>query len=482
MSTSPVSQRTATDAPPAPVIAPWKRNYRTALIGVDVLAVAVSSASTALLRFDLYDPLSPRLAVPWSVVLPCLAALWLAMLSACRSRSDEVVGSGTKEYQRVATATLWTFGLAALASYVAQADLSRGFVVTTLPIGLVALLAGRWLMRQWLLKQRRAGRCLTSALGVGLVADLADIEADMDQLRAGGYEVSGICLVDEPRDGADPGDAALETVLGDLVRGGYRAVIIFGGLDRRQLRRLAWRLESSDVEFLLRTSLIDVAGHRITMQGVEGVSVAHVDLPTFDGWQYAVKRVSDVVFSALALLVLSPVYLVIAALIKREDGGPVFFTQQRIGLNGKPFTMHKFRTMVPDAEARKRELAELNEAAGPLFKIAQDPRVTRVGRVLRKYSLDELPQFWTVLRGPMSIVGPRPQLPEEVAQHTSDDQRRLLIKPGITGLWQISGRANLDWEDATRLDLRYVENWSFLNDAIIVIKTVFVAARGTGGC
>jgi exopolysaccharide biosynthesis polyprenyl glycosylphosphotransferase len=210
------------------------------------------------------------------------------------------------------------------------------------------------------------------------------------------------------------------------------------------------------------------------------MALTHVDLPKYSGWQYAVKRISDVIFSSVVLLCLLPVFAVIAILIKHEDGGPVFFSQVRIGRNGKLFRIHKFRSMCVDAEAKLAELRHLNEAEGLLFKITSDPRITKIGRVLRKFSLDELPQFWDVLMGNMSIVGPRPLPMNESDQYSDADLRRLLTKPGITGLWQVNGRSDLSWEESIRLDLHYVENWSLLSDVIIVIRTVFVVFRSVG--
>ena len=246
------------------------------------------------------------------------------------------------------------------------------------------------------------------------------------------------------------------------------------------LRKVAWSLEGSDVELLVDPGLDDVAGPRLRIRPLPGFPLVHVAEPHFTGWRRLIKRVSDVVLTSFGLIVIAPVMLVITALIKLQDGGPVIFRQTRVGRGGELFTLLKFRSMVIDAEARKVDLLALNEGHGALFKLRDDPRITRLGRFLRAFSLDELPQLFNVLRGSMSLVGPRPHLAHEVAQMPQDAQRRSLVPPGVTGLWQVSGRSDLEEEDAIRLDLRYVENWSLTYDLQILWKTAsaVLARRG----
>jgi exopolysaccharide biosynthesis polyprenyl glycosylphosphotransferase len=212
---------------------------------------------------------------------------------------------------------------------------------------------------------------------------------------------------------------------------------------------------------------------------VNGLPLLRLTEPAFTGLPRVVKGVIDRTGAALLLLIIAPVLIAVAIAV-RCDGGPVFYRQSRVGKAGKPFMMVKFRSMMVDADQHRRGLEEGNEGCGPLFKLRQDPRVTRVGAFLRRYSLDELPQLFNVLSGAMSLVGPRPPLPQEVASYSRDAQRKLLVKPGMTGLWQISGRSDLSWEESVRLDLRYVENWSLALDALIVWKTVGAVMRGTG--
>jgi exopolysaccharide biosynthesis polyprenyl glycosylphosphotransferase len=261
------------------------------------------------------------------------------------------------------------------------------------------------------------------------------------------------------------------------------AVAVTGSDATRQsfLRQLAWSLEGVDAELLVHPGLVDVARPRMHIQPYAALSLLHVEQPHFTGWRRRMKRIMDVALTSLGLLLIAPMLLLIAVAIKIDDRkGPVIFRQKRVGIDGKPFTMYKFRSMCTDAEQRLADLAAQNEGAGPLFKIENDPRITRIGRLLRRYSLDEFPQLFNVLAGSMSLVGPRPSLPSEVDAYAGPTRRRLKVMPGLTGLWQVSGRSLLSWEESVRLDLWYVENWSIGLDLKIISKTAYavLAKRG----
>jgi exopolysaccharide biosynthesis polyprenyl glycosylphosphotransferase len=253
-------------------------------------------------------------------------------------------------------------------------------------------------------------------------------------------------------------------------------------IDGVELRRLAWQLERDSIDLVVASTLVDVAGDRTTIRPIDGVPLLHVEHPRLKGGRRLVKAVFDRVGALVLLTLLAPPMLIIAALVRFAPGerGPVIFRQQRVGKDGRPFVLFKFRSMYVDAEARLAELREHNETAAGLFKIRKDPRVTRVGRWLRRLSLDELPQLLNVLRGEMSLVGPRPPLPSEVAKYPADMRRRLVVKPGLTGLWQVSGRSDLSWEDTIRLDLTYVENWSLAMDLAILARTLGAVIRSAG--
>jgi exopolysaccharide biosynthesis polyprenyl glycosylphosphotransferase len=299
-----------------------------------------------------------------------------------------------------------------------------------------------------------------------------------------GYKVVGMCA---PR-----GQLVEEVgvpVLGDIddvrrlaVDLGVDGVIVAGGSysSAADLRRLGWALQGLELEMLVVPSLTDIAGPRVHMRHVAGLPFVQVEEPQSDragGWA---KRTFDLVVATCLLVALSPLLLAVALLIRLQDAGPVLYRQRRVGADGAEFDMIKFRSMVVDAEARLAEIAHANEHDGVLFKIREDPRVTRVGRFIRKFSIDELPQLLNVLRGEMSLVGPRPPLINEYERYEQDTHRRLLVRPGMTGLWQVSGRADLPWSEAVRLDLYYVDNWSMVIDLVIMLKTVkaVLASRG----
>jgi exopolysaccharide biosynthesis polyprenyl glycosylphosphotransferase len=260
------------------------------------------------------------------------------------------------------------------------------------------------------------------------------------------------------------------------------AVAISAGvqLHPQALRHLGWELAARNVGQIMAPALTDIAGPRIHTQQVAGLPLMHVTTPTLEAGQRVAKRLFDVVVSGLLIAVASPLMAVIALLVRLDGPGPVFFKQNRVGIAGNEFKMVKFRSMVIDAEFRLSELADKNEGSGLLFKMKKDPRVTRIGSFLRRYSLDELPQLFNIFSGQMSLVGPRPPLPTEVEAYEKDVLRRLLVKPGLTGLWQVSGRSNLSWQDSVRLDLYYVENWSLAGDLLIILKTVRAVFRSTG--
>jgi exopolysaccharide biosynthesis polyprenyl glycosylphosphotransferase len=247
-----------------------------------------------------------------------------------------------------------------------------------------------------------------------------------------------------------------------------------------RLRELAWELEKTGTDLCVAPALLDVAGPRTTIRPVAGLPLLHMDHPEFTGTKQVIKDAFDKLVGLSALALTAPVFLFVTLIIRLDDGGPAFFRQTRVGRDGRDFTVYKFRTMVMDAEKLKTELAASNDHDGVLFKMRKDPRITKVGSWLRRWSLDELPQLLNVVRGDMSLVGPRPALPDEAARYGDYVRRRLVVKPGLTGLWQVNGRSDLSWEESVRLDLRYVENWSLVLDLQILWKTLSAVWRGSG--
>ncbi len=372
--------------------------------------------------------------------------------------------------------------------YLSQYELSRGFVTMTFVIGTPVLLAERFAVRKTVHWLRRRGAVHNRVVVVGETSAITEITRILQRERYVGYTVVAACA---PL-GSPAMSISSETsipVLGEpenvrqvALATNADTVLVTGSrfADAGDVRKIAWALEGSDVDLIVVPSLTDVAGPRVHVRPVAGLPLLHVEPPQADGAIRWRKRAFDVAGS-LALLTLGmPIWLAVMAAIKLWDGGPVFYRQRRVGLQGVHFDCLKFRSMSSDADTRLTAVRHLNESDGPLFKIRNDPRVTPVGRFIRRYSLDELPQLVNVLRGHMSLVGPRPPLPCEVDNYGESVGRRLLVRPGMTGLWQVSGRSNLSWEDTVRLDLYYVDNWSLFQDIVILLKTARAVIGGQG--
>jgi exopolysaccharide biosynthesis polyprenyl glycosylphosphotransferase len=360
-------------------------------------------------------------------------------------------------------------------------------VALAFPLGMVALLLSRWMWRQWLNAARRGGGWRSRVVAVGGADHVRSLISELERATFAGYHVVGVCVPPGGAEGSDrfgnvPVVGGLHDVAAAVQRVGAEAVVVTAApaFGPTSLRRIAWALEGSGVELIVAPSLIDIAGPRIHSRPVAGLPLLHVEAPQYEGPLRLVKDVFERLFALLGIVLLFPFFLVIAALIKITSKGPVIYRQERVGKGGTSFQMAKFRSMVVDADELLERLAPANNGNGVLFKLREDPRVTRIGRWLRRYSVDELPQLLNVVRGEMSLVGPRPPLPTEVAQYGEDVRRRLLVKPGMTGLWQVSGRSDLSWEDSVRLDLYYVENWSLTQDLMILWKTARAVFGGGG--
>jgi exopolysaccharide biosynthesis polyprenyl glycosylphosphotransferase len=413
-----------------------------------------------------------------------IAIIWLCNLAGFRARSTRIIGRGIEEYRRAVEATLWTFGAIAMAELLFKLDIARGYLAVALPAGILGLVLSRWLARRYVEAKRLDGSYQTSVLAVGNGAAVVGLANELTRNPRDGFRIVGACIpgglvtTDErllvrgetiPIVGVDTCD--LETMIS---RCGADTVAIVGTehLGVQEIRKLIWKLEPIGVELVVSPGVMDVAVSRLTMLPVAGLPLLHIDKPQYRGAERFQKRAFDFCFALAALTVALPILLVAATAIKVNSKGPVFYASERIGFGGKPFQVLKLRTMVVDADKKLASLLDSNECDGNLFKIRNDPRVTSVGRVLRRFSIDELPQFINVLRREMSVVGPRPLFTLEPENCEDDSQRRLLVKPGITGLWQVSGRSDLSWSDAVRLDLSYVDNWSMAADIVIVAKTV----------
>nr|WP_081639784.1 sugar transferase [Actinomadura flavalba] len=432
-----------------------------------------------------HDSTEPYIA--FTVLLPLA---WLLTLALSRAYQPRYVGVGYEEFHRVLRSGFVLIATVAIIAYATKTEVARGYVVMALPFGTFLNLLARYRLRKWLHKRRWNGECMRRVVAVGHRAAVADLIQLLRQKAYHGMDIVAVCLPPMLASGDDAvrevegvpvlgefGDAA--AVVGQVGADSV-AVLSCPEMDGVALRRLAWQIERDDVELVVAPALMDVAGPRISIRPVSGLPLLHVEHPELEGGRKVLKGLVDRSGALAGLLALSPLLALVALVIKATSPGPVMFRQTRVGREGREFTVFKFRTMVVDAEHRRSELLEDNEGDGVLFKIRADPRITRVGRVLRRYSLDELPQLINVLRGDMSLVGPRPPLPDEVARYGDDVYRRLVVKPGLTGLWQVSGRSDLTWEESVRLDLRYVDNWSLAMDLQIMWKTGSAVVRGSG--
>ncbi|SDV04459.1 exopolysaccharide biosynthesis polyprenyl glycosylphosphotransferase [Microlunatus sagamiharensis] len=421
-----------------------------------------------------------------SLVLALGAALaWPLAVAVCHGYDQRNIGVGDDEFRAVIHAAVLAIAAAAVPSAVVDKYGVVALSVTAIPLAGAASLLVRLAGRRYLRRQQRLGRTVRRVVLVGSASTVTELGEVLDREQHG-MHVLGVCVPDRERELAER--AGLQ-VLGSLddaaavVRAiGADSVAVTGGEATRHLylKRLAWALEGTEVELLVHPGLVEVAGPRMHIRPHVGLPLLHVEQPHFTGWRRFVKRGTDIALTLPFLVVFSPLLLAIAVAIKLDGGGPVFFRQVRVGLEGSTFTMWKFRSMHVDAEERLAELRRENPSMGFLFKMEDDPRVSRVGKFLRKFSLDELPQLFNVLGGSMSLVGPRPPLPSEVDGYENYTHRRLLVTPGLTGLWQVSGRSLLSWDESVRLDLRYVENWTLTLDLLIIWKTVFavLARRG----
>jgi len=454
----------------------WTSAYLRRAALADWTCALAAGAVAARVRFG-----GPACLPLTYLSLTCgLPVVWWMSVLLAGGYDTRFIGLGSDEFRRILSAAVNLAAGLAVFSYAAKLDLARGYMAIALPSATVMDLTARYLLRKRLHRRRVRGWCVRRVVAVGHAAAVSRLVTALRRDTNHGLAVVAACLVDAPEgaglDGVVGAPAADVPVAGGLC-GVAAAVGRFGAdtvavlacpeMDGSRLRELAWELEKTGTDLFVAPALLDVAGPRTTIRPVAGLPLLHVDHPELAGAKQAVKSVFDKTCAALALLLSAPLFAVIAISIRLADHGPVFFRQTRIGKDGQGFTLYKFRTMVPGAEQRKSQLAAHNEADGVLFKIRRDPRVTRPGAWLRRWSLDELPQLINVLIGDMSLVGPRPALPEEVACYGGH-------------MRQVSGRSSLPWEEAERLDLRYVENWSLALDLQILWKTGSAVIRGSG--
>lgn len=478
----------------------WRYLYVAALVAVDVLVMLLSLVICFAFNPGAYDTVTRAMPI-WAFLL-AYCVIGLLCLAFAGAYHRHVMAEGYELYTKLINAAIFTIVLASCVAFMLNLQLPRTALIIAPLVGLVCELVARWMMRCLLHHHRRRGECKYTTVIVGSSEGINRTLRLMRRNSALGYMPVAVCpIAPDPRmddayvvtnfvpdpdiEGADKlrvlsfGSRFARTIERMGVQEVYIADVL--SRDSKLLHAMSLAIESLGIELAISVSLADVGGHRLHLRNSAEQQVLIASLPQYRTTTYVIKRIIDIVLSAVALVVSSPIMLGVAIAIKLDDGGPVLFKQTRVGIHGKPFTMYKFRSMVTNAEEIKAKLAaESGQTDRFIFKLKDDPRITKVGKFIRKTSLDEFPQFFNVFKGDMSLVGPRPALPDEVARYGSLYSTRLLVKPGITGPWQVSGRSDLSQEQSEFLDVSYIENWSITGDLAILAKTVMVVFRGTG--
>jgi exopolysaccharide biosynthesis polyprenyl glycosylphosphotransferase len=460
----------------------WNRDYRRRAIIADFVVATATGATSA------------TLAMPDATVLArvevaaATPVLWLGMLSLVHGYERRFAGSGPEEYRAVTRSAFYLVGAVAVVSYLLPVEVPRVISAVSFTMLFVLGLVARRVVRSDLYRRRSEGRERQETVIIGNLRSVQAMIREIKRAPEQGLHVVAACVSGLDLQGDRSSQVEGIPVFGypeeamsavDLFAADVVAVSSDPDLDGPELRRLAWSLEERDVELVVSPGLLGVAGPRLSIRPTAGMPLLHVERPVMSGARRIVKTVVDKSLTLLLLVVALPVLVAIAVAIHLDSPGPVLFRQTRVGARGEEFAMLKFRTMCLDAEER---LACLQRDAGNavMFKMKDDPRVTRVGRLLRRFSLDELPQLANVLKGEMSLVGPRPPLLREVQGYEPDAVRRLRVRPGLTGLWQVSGRSDLTWDESLRLDLWYVDNWCLALDLQILVRTARAVVRGSG--
>lgn len=460
----------------------WLLRYRTRAVVGDLAVSSSAALGLYLLRFG-----AEEIRQAWPLLF--VPVLWVLALVVGQTYRAQYLGSGSEEYRAIGRAAILVACAVALFSYVGDLQLPRSVVLPFVPAVLGGSLLWHWHLRRGLIGRRVQGECLLNTVVIGRADSVAAMIREIRSAPHSGMVIVGACVSDlDPSSGNrgvvegvtvfGPPESALAAV--DALGAEVVAVSSHPDLAGQPLRRLGWALAEREVELVVSPGIVEVAGPRLSLRPAAGLSLLHVERPITSGGRVVVKRAFDTLVALGICIVLLPVFLVITVLVRSTSQGPAFFVQERVGAQGELFRMLKFRTMAVGAERLIESIRTGHETNSVLFKDPRDPRITSVGRALRKYSLDELPQLFNVLLGKMSLVGPRPPLAREVANYEPDAVQRLRVRPGMTGLWQISGRSDLNWEQSLRLDLWYVDNWSPLLDLQILVRTVKAVFRGTG--
>ncbi|HJT91586.1 MAG TPA: sugar transferase [Mycobacterium sp.] len=461
----------------------WQRRFTARLRITDTVVVCAAVALAQSVRFGsmLAPPSDFNYYVPAFSV--AFIVVWLSALAAFHTRSPRLIGTGIEEYRRVIAASFWTFAVIAIATLLLNADIARGYLAVALPAGTLALVLSRQMWRGHLSRMRTHGSCQTAVLVLGERGAAEHLATELCRNPADGFEVVGIGI---PGYGPPRGECVTihgrtvpvvggEAQMSEAIHSCGADTVAIAGTEHfgvLGIRRLIWDLEPMGVDLLVSTGAMDVALSRLVMRPIAGLPLLHIEKPQYIGAKRFQKRAFDFCFALATLTVALPLLVLTAFALKVTSKGPVFYSAERIGMDGKPFLMLKFRTTVHGTAKQSANQLGENGFDDPPAKVRNGLRVTPLGRALRRFGIDALPQFINVLRQEMSVVGPRPPLRREVGAYDCEGMRRLLVKPGITGLWRVSGRADLTWSEAARLDLSYVDNWSMVGDLLIIAKTI----------
>ena len=447
-------------------------NIVKAVAKTDMLMIAIAVVVALIVGWGAGPPLlrdSSRQFLALAVLI-----IWPLLLWQRQTRASSILGAGAEEYRRVLVASAWMVLCVASFAYFTDTTLARGFVMGVALFGTLLLLGGRWIMRNSLQRTLNAGHPLHR---VFVIASPTQLETVRSDFKKSGNRFVEVGYVTDYGVAPDPKSVVIRATAASADTILYMP---FSEGDPTWTRRLGWAMEDSDLSLIVSPAVVEIAGPRLKVEQIQGLAFLSVGMPKFSGPARVVKRTVDIVGAALGLVLMAIPMALIALAIRLNSKGPILFKQERMGQDGVTFTCLKFRTMDVGAAQRLDELRHDTGQEGATFKLTRDPRVTRVGRVLRRSSLDELPQLWNVLRNDMSLVGPRPHQMADVKRYSNDDHRRLLAKPGITGLWQVSGRSDTSWDENVMMDLYYVENWSLSFDIIILLRTIKAVFTGSG--
>ena len=454
----------------------WKPKLRRNITTADILVLTVSITLILIVRFSdiLKGPLT-NYEIRNIVLALFVLLTWSFFLWFNGSRDINILGFGADEYKRLINASLLSFTSVAFISYIFKLEISRAFVLLVFPTGLLALFITRRFLRRKLLRERIKGNYNSRVLLIYSGA-VDPVEDRLEVANHSGFKI--IHKINSSKEVIlDAKKILLEAEINncDFILIGQSA-----SMSAEEIRKLGWELEGTRISLAVAPAVIEIAGPRVKVSIVEGLPLLHLEQPVFKGFSKLTKRLLDIFLSVIGLILFAPLFLLTGVIIKIFDKGNVFYTQKRIGKDDSEFIVYKFRTMYEGSHEHRDQIMSNSGKDLRLAKLSVDPRVTKPGLFLRRWSIDELPQLINVLRGEMSLVGPRPPLGEEVSRYEISERRRLLVKPGLTGLWQVSGRSELDWEDSVRLDLYYVENWSLTLDLLIIIRTFAAVWRGEG--